>query len=474
MNIFKVLAQGDGTINEPNVSAFLGYLLNPGEDHGLDSLFLEAFLQVHYNFCKGVQKSPVVLSKKREEDPLEWLLGDFRTSGKYEVKVFFEQAFKNLVAVDNPTADKKEIVDIIIVIHELDYDDNKTESKFQSYLSKKRTLKHIFLVEVKISDTACKPGKNNDEGQLELQIKKSIDLVSRILPKEKVNIKKKLSAIFISQGQPFIHAKEAFVKSYNYRDITLINKSHLFWNFPKEKSALIRNDFNRGQLKTDYITFIDFQTKDEESDDTPIFSRSIENILDEIIYPQKKYKQQPIPQYTIDTIKSFSNYIYSDFNYKFKRPVREREFHSLLEIKKAINNHFTPALWTILENFLSYVKLPDITSPMFGSHHIISFSYLKSGQKFADITRVGKNKIYLKLKWKFSNELSNEENLEFTKHFFESIPSQKGEHKKIDSYYALPFDSTVDPKWLVSILNKYFEIYCSIMKKIKGTSNLTN
>jgi hypothetical protein len=52
MNIFKILAQGDGTINEPNVSAFLGYLLDPNEDHGLGSKFLERFLQLHYNYEK--------------------------------------------------------------------------------------------------------------------------------------------------------------------------------------------------------------------------------------------------------------------------------------------------------------------------------------------------------------------------------------------------------------------------------------
>ena len=40
MNIFKILASGNGTIKEPSVSAFLGYLLNPKEDHGLGDAFL--------------------------------------------------------------------------------------------------------------------------------------------------------------------------------------------------------------------------------------------------------------------------------------------------------------------------------------------------------------------------------------------------------------------------------------------------
>ena len=45
MNIFKILASGDGTINEPNVSAFLGYLLNPKEDHGLRDEFLKRVIR---------------------------------------------------------------------------------------------------------------------------------------------------------------------------------------------------------------------------------------------------------------------------------------------------------------------------------------------------------------------------------------------------------------------------------------------
>ena len=45
MNIFKTLASGSGSINEPNVSAFLGYLLNPKEDHGLGDAFLKKIFE---------------------------------------------------------------------------------------------------------------------------------------------------------------------------------------------------------------------------------------------------------------------------------------------------------------------------------------------------------------------------------------------------------------------------------------------
>lgn len=40
MNIFKILARGDGNLKEPNMSAVLSYLLNPEEDHGLGNKLL--------------------------------------------------------------------------------------------------------------------------------------------------------------------------------------------------------------------------------------------------------------------------------------------------------------------------------------------------------------------------------------------------------------------------------------------------
>lgn len=45
MNIFKALCNGKGSINEENTSSFLGYLLNPYEDHGMKDEFVKRFLK---------------------------------------------------------------------------------------------------------------------------------------------------------------------------------------------------------------------------------------------------------------------------------------------------------------------------------------------------------------------------------------------------------------------------------------------
>ncbi len=44
MNIFTVLSQGKGRLNEENLSAMLGYLLTPSQTHGLGDTFLRPFL----------------------------------------------------------------------------------------------------------------------------------------------------------------------------------------------------------------------------------------------------------------------------------------------------------------------------------------------------------------------------------------------------------------------------------------------
>lgn len=45
MNIFEVLSQGRGRLNEENLSAMLGYLLSPLQTHGLGDIFLRSFVQ---------------------------------------------------------------------------------------------------------------------------------------------------------------------------------------------------------------------------------------------------------------------------------------------------------------------------------------------------------------------------------------------------------------------------------------------
>ena len=51
MNIFTVLSQGKGRLNEENLSAMLGYLLSPTQTHGLGDTFLRLFLNTVAGAC---------------------------------------------------------------------------------------------------------------------------------------------------------------------------------------------------------------------------------------------------------------------------------------------------------------------------------------------------------------------------------------------------------------------------------------
>lgn len=61
MNIFTVLSQGKGRLNEENLSAMLGYLLTPSQTHGLGDTFLEPFLHAVAEACNDPKRFDQVI-----------------------------------------------------------------------------------------------------------------------------------------------------------------------------------------------------------------------------------------------------------------------------------------------------------------------------------------------------------------------------------------------------------------------------
>lgn len=483
MNIFRVLAQGDGTINEPNVSAFLGYLLNPTEDHGLDSLFLEEFLKQHYQFCKKFRKTSnrqgQKLKDKNNPDPYSWLNDDFRTTGKYEVKVFFEQAFKDIInektskKIDNKeTLNKREIVDIILIIYEVGNEDEKVEKKFENYITDQRRLKQIFLIEIKIRDSACKIGRDNKEGQLENQILKSYKLIKLILEKSHIKepeIKEKLSAVFVTPGQnDCVNAKTAFINSFNHPEINFIPKSHIFWNFPKDKAVSLNNFYQNSEhnqkLNSNYILFEDKDIDDEELkvEDLPVTPKSIENILDDIIYPSKYEKQQPIPFNTLDTVKAFSNYLYSDFSYKIKKPSKyqQKPFETFEDLKNAKPTLLIPELYELLDKSVKLIKSAlnnKIDKDNFGTNHI--FSLKVNDNKFADFTkRGGRTKLLFRFLYKNFPLKNEEENIDMISKIISSEKVDEIIQTDANSIF-FTINSSVTPQQISKIVVAIYQLY---------------
>ncbi|WP_332650012.1 PD-(D/E)XK nuclease family protein [Lysinibacillus sp. 54212] len=131
MNIFKVLSSNDGSINEPNVTSFVSYLLDPNENHGLGSRFLESFL------------TPIVLANKEQFKDLIYLdkIRDLSRNSKYEVRV---QAEVKVVSLKSEWTKKTRDIDIVIEL----FDQTFSES----------LPKYSFCVENKIKDGAIQKG----------------------------------------------------------------------------------------------------------------------------------------------------------------------------------------------------------------------------------------------------------------------------------------------------------------------------
>ena len=96
MNIFKILSSNAGRINEPNISSFLAYLLDPNEDHGLSTrlldLIVDDYRAVDSRFFKNLGS-----------------LSNYRIEIKPEYKVFSDS---------EKCERKKRFIDIVVGIYE--------------------------------------------------------------------------------------------------------------------------------------------------------------------------------------------------------------------------------------------------------------------------------------------------------------------------------------------------------------------
>ncbi|MFC4404106.1 PD-(D/E)XK nuclease family protein [Gracilibacillus xinjiangensis] len=128
MNIFKVLSSNDGSINEPNVSSFLAYLLDPSENHGLGSRFLESFL------TPIVLENPTIFADLIYQNRLR----DLSRNSSYEVRVQAE--LRVMIERRNKTRD----IDIVIELFE------------QSFSSS--VPKYSFCIENKIKNSSIAKG----------------------------------------------------------------------------------------------------------------------------------------------------------------------------------------------------------------------------------------------------------------------------------------------------------------------------
>lgn len=107
MNIFNVLSQGKGSINEENMSAMLAFLLSDSQTHGLGDVFLKRFLML-------------ISEKMNHTSDLDKLMCDKNV----KVDVLLESPYQ----INNH---KKRIVDIELRIYVKQFNRNINENEFR-------------------------------------------------------------------------------------------------------------------------------------------------------------------------------------------------------------------------------------------------------------------------------------------------------------------------------------------------------
>lgn len=375
MNIFKILASGHGSISETNISAFLGYLLNPNEDHGLGSIFLRKILAEHYKFNPNSNLSSLV----NENGDIK----DLSLGSEYRIEVYLEQAFN-----DSKT---NQIVDVVVFIYKINI--NKTHSLFLNQLKEKRKLINIILIEVKKYSDASDKGKS-DLGNLVNQLtkqfgntKKQLEQLEQLKPEDIIidlgnkEFLNNISLIYITpkgknsdskkvkQKKGKVDPEEVFKDFYNNKTFKGYPKSHLYWKTEDEEtfSTLIKKYKENDKDETISL-----------SEDEKIFS--IESIIESIISPEVGMRSEIIPTYTSETLQSFSNFIYSDFksiikeksiNKEYVEPVHYKTLDELWESKKCkLNKTEFDRVKEIFENIneREKFKIPEHTKT-----HLLTF-----------------------------------------------------------------------------------------------------
>lgn len=145
MNIFKILASGHGNISETNISAYLGYLLNPNEDHGLKDEFLKRVLDLVFNSTDKLV--PLFDEKIRSKNVT---FKDLVNNKDYFIDVLLEKSVEGKISSDDPILKgllkekEKQIIDIIIVIYK-NFDKEIFSNNHLNKISKRKSQQKTII-----------------------------------------------------------------------------------------------------------------------------------------------------------------------------------------------------------------------------------------------------------------------------------------------------------------------------------------
>jgi hypothetical protein len=181
MNIFRILSSNDGSINEPNVSSFLAYLLDPNEDHGFSSLLLQSLLNemvtIDSEFLKKIQFGDKIR--------------DLSKYSGYSINI------KPELTVNIDSKKRRRDIDIVLEIIQ----------------DKSKEILYSICLENKITDSSI----SKNDCQLE------DELIGLEAYYNEIGIKPEIYVIYLTPSPSYI-ATQSFDKLEYKR------KCHLFWN----------------------------------------------------------------------------------------------------------------------------------------------------------------------------------------------------------------------------------------------------
>ena len=277
MNIFRILSSNDGSINEPNVSSFLAYLLDPNEDHGISSLLLQEILNDITNTDKKF------LSKIQ----FNYRITDLSKYSGYTINVIPELS----VNLEKKGKRKRRDIDIIIEIIE----------------DKTKEIIYSICLENKITDSSI----IKDDVQLEDELKGLQNYYSES------NLNPEIYIIYLTPN-PSIVSDASFAK------LEYENKYHLYWDnhdnsvfnkllkiFNDEKDGLIDPINNQSSyLIKSFLSFIKTQFKSYVEEKREKLEKN--NYGKPVIDLLKDFSAllNPNQEYEIDYVKEkFSEYV---------------------------------------------------------------------------------------------------------------------------------------------------------------------
>lgn len=296
MNIFKILDRGHGNISETNLSAFIGYLLDPNEDHGLQDEFLKAFLMPLFPSKRSLEK---LLDIELKQDIT---LQDLIFNKDYTVDIKYEKSIENKTKLKFEDIEpfnkenKKIILDLV--------KNQKGKQRVDLYINfyvlirgaKSAKPDATFLIENK---TKADP----TTGQIFTQ------LFYSFLNIDSVDLGKSIFSIYLTPaGENYKKEWELFSgQKFQYIEkIFEIKGEHILWSGKNKESS---SDENIMSLIDSFPV-----VKDVAANNINSTQPTLSDILKNIIKRESSGDTEPLDDYLKHTLKAFKNFIDNDFN----------------------------------------------------------------------------------------------------------------------------------------------------------------